>query len=234
VGWFQRARAWLNNLGSSGGKRIEYRTHTEDGQAILLEASETVIGNNEATAFFRELCGGSLKEAMLRQGLTNVPLPDGAGDDAPAADPGAGGAARQQQALALFRKHGIRVSTDGEVVIFARPGTYPHVDLGSEGEGELPEGGRPLVIESLAAEKARPSHATVVFTVLDARRRSRQKQVTIHFHGRGVIRAKGFARELGVASRPMPYDGEEVRRLLDAKARSWGRKVHWCTPLERY
>jgi len=233
--WFQRARDWLNGLGSSGGKRPTYRTHTDDGQAILIDASEAVIGNNEATAFFRELCGGSLKEVMLRQGLTNVPLPNGGlQDDAPTAGPARTDPARQQQALALFRKYGLRVWSQAEVVIFAKPGTYPHVELGSGGLAETPEDGRPLVISGGAVDRPRPSHATVVFTLLDARRRSSHKQVTVHFHGRGVVRAKGFSRELGVASRPLHYDGEEVRRLLDRKARSWARKVHWCTPLERY
>jgi len=171
---------------------------------------------------------------MRRQGLTNVPLPNGAGDEAPLPDPGPGGPARRQQTLAVFRKYGLRVWSQNELVIFAKPGTYPHVELGPGGLAQVPEDGRPLVIAGDAVDRARPSHATVVFTILDARRRSRQNQVTVHFHGRGVIRAKGFSRELGVSSRPMHYDGEDVRRLLDRKARSWAHKVHWCTPLERY
>ncbi len=234
MGWFQRAREWLNSLGSGGGKRPHYRTHTDDGQEILIEASEAIIGNNEATAFFRELCGGSLKEVMLRQGLTNIPTANDAGESGSAAGAGGEAVGRGQQALALFRKFGIRVSNASGVVVFAKPGTYPHVELGAGGRAEIPEEGRPLVIASNTADRARPSHATVVFTVLDARRRSRQKQVTVHFHGRGVIRAKGFSRELGVASRPMHYDGEEVRHLIGTKARAWAARIHWCTPLERY
>jgi len=231
VGWFQRARDWLNNLGSGGGgKRPRYRTHTDDGQEILIDAAETVIGNNEATAFFHDLCGGSLKEVMLRQGLTNVPMTGEAGDGPPL--PVRGG--RDQPALAMFRKFGIRVSDQSAVPIFAKPGTYPHVELGGGGAADLPEGGRPLVIASESSDRARPSHATVVLTVLDPRRRSQQKQVTIHFHGRGVIRAKGFARELGVAGRPIHYDGEEVRSLIHSKARGWSKRVYWCTAMERY
>jgi len=229
MSWLQRARDWLNSLGSAGGKRPQYRTHTDDGQQILIDAAELVIGNNEATAFFRELCGGSLKEIMLRQGMTNIPLANGADETAPAPGPTAG----TQPGVALFRKFGIQLSKDGGVIVFARPGTYPHVELG-ESLVEVPEDGRPLVIDSETAERARPTHATVVFTVLDPRRRNQQKQVTLHFHGRGLIRAKGFARELGVAGRPLHYDGDEVRLLIDAKARQWGRKIHWCTPLERY
>ena len=231
MGWFQRARDWLNSLGSgSGGKRPTYRTHTEDGQEILLDASETVIGNNEATAFFRDLCGGSLKEVMLRQGLTNIPMTGAADDGGPVPAPGV----RSQQALTMFRKFGIRVSGEGGAPVFAKPGTYPHVELGGGSVVDVPEDGRPLVIASEWSDRARPLHATVVFTVLDPRRRNQQKQVTVHFHGRGIIRAKGFARELGVAGRPLHYDGEEVRDLLHGKARAWSRKIYWCTPLERY
>jgi hypothetical protein len=134
----------------------------------------------------------------------------------------------------MFRKFGIRVSGESDVPVFAKPGTYPHVDLGAGSAVELPDGGRPLVIASESSDRARPSHATVVLTVLDPRRRSQQKQVTVHFHGRGVVRAKGFARELGVAGRPIHYDGEEVRDLIRAKARSWSKRVYWCTAMERY
>jgi len=230
VGWFQSARDWLNNLGSgAGGKRPQYRTRTEYGQEILLDSAETVIGNSEATAFFHDLCGGSLKEVMLRQGLTNVPTAGGKGDaPVPAAGP------PDQPALAMFRKFGIRVSPEGAAPIFAKPATYPHVELGAGGGVDVPTDGRPLVIASESPDRARPQHATVVFTVLDPRRRNQQKQVTIHFHGRGVIRAKGFARELGVAGRPMHYEGDEVRDLIRTKARSWSKRIYWCTAMERY
>ena len=66
----------------SGGKRPRYRTQTEDGQQILIESQEAVIGNSEATAFFTDLCGGSLKEVMMSAGATNVPMPEVAGPDA--------------------------------------------------------------------------------------------------------------------------------------------------------
>jgi hypothetical protein len=230
VGWFQRARDWLNSLGSgSGGKRPRYRTHTDDGQQILIDSSETIIGNNEATAFFRDLCGGSLKEIMLRQGLTNIPLAPEDEETTPDSAP----VSQNPQALALFRKLGLRISSEGGLPVFVKPGTYPHVELAGRSVPDLPEDGRPLVIYTDAHDR-RPSHATVVFTVLDPRRRSLQKQVTVHFHGRGLIRAKGFARELGGTGRPIHYDGEEVRALLDREARPWARRIYWCSSLERY
>jgi hypothetical protein len=229
VGIIQQAIDWLLVL-RRRRRPPTYRTRTEDGQEILLDASEKVIGNNEATAFFTELIGGPLKDVMLRQGLTNAPMPSGQAAGAPG-----GGPASAAQALAAFRKHGIRVSPPAAALaVFAKPGTYPHVDLGAASVGEAPRGGGPLVISSAATDKPRPAHATVVFTLFDPHRRSQQKQVTVHFHGRGIIRAKGFAREVGAMGRPLHYDGDEVRDLLRRKCRHWSRKIHWCSSLERY
>lgn len=230
AGWLRRLRGWLNSLGNYGGKRMSYRTHTDDGQPILIEPSETILGNNEATAFFRDLCGAPLKEVMLRQGLTNIPLTTPVGE-VQLATPVEQGTSR---AMAIFRRYGIRVSDAGTTPIFAKPGTYPYVELQGSNVPELPEEGRPVVIRSEATDRRRPPHAIVVFTVFDVKRRNLQKQVTVHFHGRGIIRAKGFSRELGVASRAIHYDGEEVRQLLRQKVPKWANKIYWCTPTERF
>lgn len=232
MGILQRARDWLNSLGTSGGgKRLrQYRTQTDDGQQILIDSAETVIGNSEATAFFRDICGGSLKEVMLRAGATNVPLEAAEGPESDGETRVAG--ARQMSA---FRMLGVRVSDPDAAPIYVKPGTYPHVELQSGNVREdTPTDGRPLVIRSSETDRSRALHATVVFTAFDARRQSRQRQVTIHFHGLGVIRAKGFTREVGAMGRPSHYDGEEVRRLIRQKAKQWSRRIHWCTAMERY
>jgi hypothetical protein len=228
-----RIRNWLNNLArSAGGKRLpQYATRTANGEEILVDASEPVIGNSEATDFFRDVCGGSLKEIMLRAGFTNVPATAGEVLAAPVLPR----VARAQQ-MALFKRLGVRVTAPHEPPIYAKPGTYPHVELGrvTVAEEEWAGEHRPLVIKSSEADQSRPTHATVVFTVLDAKRQSRHKQVTVHFHGRGVIRAKGFTRELGGSTRPIHYDGEEVRALIERRARHWSPKVYWCSAVERY
>ncbi len=233
MGILQAVRDWLNNLGSSGGgKRLsQYRTHTDDGQPILIDAQETVIGNNEAMAFFRDICGGSIKEIMLRAGATNIPMEEG---EEPPSDPRV--RAGSSPSMDAFRRLGVRVSDEHDVPIFAKPGTYPHVELvsGNVREGDTPTDGRPLIIRSSETDRSRAMHATIVFTVFDAKRQSKQKQVTVHFHGRGVIRAKGFSREVGAMSRPSHYDGEEVRRLIGKKVRNWAGKIHWCSAMERY
>ena len=137
--------------------------------------------------------------------------------------------------MSAFRIYGVRVSEGDGPQIFAKPGTYPHVELRSGNVGEdTPTDGRPLVIRSSDTDRRRAMHATVVFTLFNARRQSKQKQVTVHFHGLGVIRAKGFTREVGAMGRPSHYDGEEVKRLLHARARTWSRKIHWCSAIERY
>ncbi len=231
MGWFQSFRAWLNNIGSGGGgKRVtRYATHTPDGQHILIDASEAVIGNTEATEFFGQVCGGALKEVMLREGLTNVPLagrgPFWVADQSKIA------AAHQ---MSIFRQYGVRVTGPGQLPIYVKPGTYPDVEIGGANVPEQPADGRPLVIKSAAPAHSRATHATVVFTVLDSRRQSRQRQVTVHFHGRGVIRAKGFTREVGAMGRPIHYDGEEIKALLAERARPWSGKIHWCSATERY
>ncbi|MGQ9732413.1 MAG: hypothetical protein ACUVX8_14225 [Candidatus Zipacnadales bacterium] len=228
----QKARNWLNELGSSaGGKRVRYRTHTEDGQQILIDPRETVIGNNEATAFFKDICGGSLREIMQRHGFTNVL--EGAVSSR-TVEASASQKGRSPAAMAFFRQYGIRVSGPYDVPIFAKPGTYPHVEVGGGGVSEPPQDGRPLVISSTETEQSRAAHATVVFTVLNPRRRSQQRQVTVHFHGRGIIRAKGFVRDIGHGGRPSHYDGEEVRRLIETRASHWAKKIYWCGPTERY
>jgi hypothetical protein len=232
MGILQAVRDWLNSFGSSGGgKRLsEYRTHTDDGQPILIEAQETVIGNNEAMAFFRDICGGSIKEIMLRAGATNIPREEG--EEPPPRPVRAG----DSVSMGAFRRLGVRVSDEDDVPVFAKPGTYPHVELvsGNVREEDTPTDGRPLVIRSSETDRSRAMHATVVLTVFDAKRQSKQKQVTVHFHGRGVIRAKGFSREVGAMSRPSHYDGEEIRRLIGRNARKWAGKIHWCSALERY
>ncbi len=233
MGILQAVRDWLNSLGSTGGgKRLaQYRTHTDDGQPILIDPQEAVIGNNDATAFFRDVCGGSLKEVMLRAGATNVPMDEGP-------EPLQGGETRVagSRAMGAFRRFGVRVSDPSDLPVFARPGTYPHVELvsGNVREDDTPSDGRPLVIRSSETDQSRTMHATVVFTVIDARRENKQKQVTVHFHGRGVIRAKGFAREVGAMSRPSHYDGEEVKQLIEKKGRHWAGRIHWCSASERY
>lgn len=233
MGIFQTVRDWLNSLGSpGGGKRLtDYRTHTDDGQPILIDAQETVIGNNEATVFFRDLCGGPLKEIMLRAGATNIPMQEG--EEPPADGPVR---AAGSPSMTAFRQFGVRVSDENGVPVFAKPGTYPHVELvsGNVREDDTPTDGRPLVIRSADTDQPRAMHATVVFTVFDAQRQSKQKQVTVHFHGRGVIRAKGFTREVGAMSRPSHYDGDHVKRLIGQKARKWAGKIHWCSAVERY
>jgi len=231
MGWFRSFRTWLNSLGSGrGGKRVaRYATHTPDGEQILIDSTESVIGNAEATEFFRQVCGGSLKDVMLRQGLTNVPIlgrgPFWVADQSKVA-------AAQQ--MSVFRKYGVRVTAANEVPVYAKPGTYPHVEIGGANVQELSGDGRPLVIKSNDPGHSRATHATVVFTVFDTRRQSRHKQVTVHFHGRGMIRAKGFTREVGAMGRPTPYDGQEVKALLANRARPWGEKVYWCSATERY
>ena len=236
MGILQKARDWLNSLGGSGGgKRPTYRSHTDDGQEIILDSQETIIGNNEATAFFTDVCGGSLKDVMLRAGATNIPLAvadaSGAAAEGPA-PPGRGKMSTAQ--MDVFRKYGVRVSPENDVPIYVKPGTYPHVDLDGGSLTQVPEDGRPLVISSDQTDKSKATHATVVFTVFDTRRSGRYKQATVHFHGRGVIRAKGFTREIGSMGRPTHYDGEEVHRVIRRKARAWGKKIHWCSASERY
>jgi hypothetical protein len=231
MGWFGNLRTWLNSLGSGGGgKRVaHFPTQTAGGEPILIDPTETVLGNADATEFFRDVCGGSLKDIMLRQGLTNVPR-IGRG---PFWIEGQARTAAAQQ-MGLFRQYGVRVTEPGEAAIYAKPGTYPHVEIGAASVAEEPQDGRPLVIRTSRSGQARATHATVVFTVFDARRQNRQKQVTVHFHGRGVVRAKGFTREVGSMGRPTHYDGEEVRSLISQRARAWGSKIHWCSPMERY
>ncbi len=233
MGILQTVRDWLNSLGGGGGgKRLaDYRTHTDDGRPILIDPEELVIGNNEATAFFRDLCGSSLKEVMLRAGATNIPMEEA--EQVPAEGPVR---RRDLPSMGAFRRFGVRVSDENGVPIFAKPGTYPHVELvsGNVPEDDTPTDGRPLVIRSADTDQPRALHATVVFTVFDARRQSKQRQVTVHFHGRGVIRAKGFSREVGAMSRPSHYDGDDVKRLIGQKARKWSGKIHWCSALERY
>jgi hypothetical protein len=237
MGILGKIREWVGGLGGTGGggKRPTYRTHTDDGQEILIDSRETVIGNNEATAFFTEMCGGSLKEVMLRAGATNVPMPPGAADPAGAIEAEAASSRALSAAqVDAFRKYGVRVSDQSDVPIFAKPGTYPHVDLAGTNVRDEPAEGAPLVISSEEAAESRAMHATVVFTVFDTRRRGRQKQVTVHFHGRGVIRAKGFMREVGSMGRPIHYDGEEIQDIIHTRARSWAGKIHWCSATERY
>ncbi|HJN14348.1 MAG TPA: hypothetical protein QGH10_02595, partial [Armatimonadota bacterium] len=118
--------------------------------------------------------------------------------------------------------------------IYAKPGTYPHVDLQRGNVREAPDDGGPLVISSKDDVQVKKNHATVVFAIFDNRRHGRQKQVTVHFHGRGVVRAKGFMRDIGAMGRPVHYDGEEVEKLLRKKTRVWSKKIYWCTASERY
>ena len=214
-----------------GGKRPAYRTHTEDGQEILIDSQEAVIGNNEATSFFTDLCGGSLKDIMLNAGATN---PSMTGGDAAPGAPAAGVGGADKAKLDAFRKYGVRVSEKSQIPIYAKPGTYPHVDLDRGNVREAPADGGPLVISSKDDRSVAKNHATVVLSVFDTRRQGRQKQVTVHFHGRGVIRAKGFMRDIGAMGRPVHYDGAEVEKLLRQKARNWLKKIHWCTGSERY
>jgi hypothetical protein len=231
MGLFQNFRIWFNSLiGGGGGKRVQrFATQTADGQAILIDSSETVIGNAEATEFFRDICGGSLKEVMLRQGLTNIPVTGGG------VIFGSLGRVAAAQQMTMFKKFGVRLTEADEAAVYAKPGTYPHVEIGGGGVPEPePDDRRPLVIKTGESDRPRATHASVVFTVFDVRRQSRQKLVTVHFHGRGVIRAKGFTREVGAMGRPTHYDGEEVKAVLQRRAPRWADRIYWCSPRERY
>jgi len=220
-------RKLQERLGLSGSARRP--APPPRGERILVDESEKVIGNEEAAAFLQSLVGGSLRTALRGADATNVPDPTTFDPNAVAVGPTA---ARRMRA---FREFGVLLEQTGSVHIFAKPGSYPHVDLerAQQADEEDPSDGRPLVISSRQVDNP-PLHATVVFTVLHQDRPTTRKTLTVHFHGGAVIRAKGVVRETGGYTRPSHYDGQEVRQLLEQRNRKLARQVHWCSPLERF
>jgi hypothetical protein len=193
------------------------RILSASGEDVLLDEAEETAGTSDATAFFTAVCGKSMKELLSEFGMTNIARAQDANWKPVPAD----GVDR----FAEFRTIGYLVDESGGRRIYIRPGRYPYH---GESGGIDVVGGEP----GADADLMRP-HATVVFTVREALSPYDRKRMTVHFHGGGKVRAKGYVWTRSRPDRPKHYDGAEVKELLEQQARGWARRIHWCGPMEK-
>jgi hypothetical protein len=187
------------------------------GEEVLLDEAEETAGTADATSFFTAVCGRGMKELLAEFGMTNIARAQDEEWRPGQRDP--------THRFAEFRTTGYLLDQTPGRQIYIRPGQYPYhsdtggVDVIGAGAGADTELMRP--------------HATVVFTVREALSPYSRKRLTVHFHGSGKVRAKGYVWNRARPDRPKHYDGEEVRELISEQARGWARRIQWCGPMEK-